>query len=38
MYISSIDAANILRVDSEEHAGLMRAMFEGLWDVGEEMR
>jgi len=37
MYISSIDSANILRVDSEEHAGLMRALFEGLWNQGSEM-
>ncbi len=37
MYISSIKAANILRVDSEEHASLMRSMFEGIWLSSTEL-
>lgn len=37
MYISSLKAANILRVDSEEHTNLMCTMFEGLWVGSTEM-
>lgn len=38
MYISSLQSGYVLLVTSKEHAELMHAMYDGLWEISKPMR
>lgn len=37
MYISSVSSAYIVRIQSAEHAAMMRAIYDGLWEGSREV-